>query len=148
MTGVQTCALPISTDYKEKTILLGHDGPFHIRISDQKPILRSMGVYHGKRGAGISVEAKVKAGPITTLGLTCQMDGTFKLLISEGMATDKAIMNIGNTQTQVDFGVHPDVYYDKWFKEAPTHHCAMSVGHNAGLFQKVSDLLGISAVVI
>ena len=138
----------VTTDYKEKTILLGPDGPFHIRISDQKPILRSMGVYHGKRGAGISVEAKVKAGPITTLGLTCQRDGTFKLLISEGMATDKAIMNIGNTQTQVDFGVHPDVYYDKWFKEAPTHHCAMSVGHNAGLFQKVSDFLGIPAVVI
>lgn len=138
----------VTTDYKEKTILLGHDGPFHIQISDRKPILRSMGVYHGKRGSGISVEAKVKAGPITTLGLTQQADGTYKFIISQGMATDKEIMNIGNTQTQVDFGVHPDEYYDKWFREAPTHHCAMSVGHNAKLFQKVADFLGIASVVI
>lgn len=138
----------VTTDYKEKTILLGHDGPFHMAISDQKPILRSVGVYHGKRGSGISVEAKVKAGPITTLGLTQDADGAFKFIISEGMATDKQIMNIGNTQTQVDFGVHPDDYYDKWFQEAPTHHCAMSVGHNANLFAKVAKLLGVAYVIL
>ena len=138
----------VTTDYREGTILLGHDGPFHIAISDRKPILRSVGVYHGKRGAGVSVEAKVTAGPVTTLGLTQQADGSYKFIISQGMATDKRIMNIGNTQTQVDFGVPPDEYYDKWFREAPTHHCAMSVGHNAALFQKVADLLGVKAVVI
>lgn len=138
----------VTTDYQEGTILLGHDGPFHIAISDRKPILRSVGVYHGKRGAGVSVEAKVKAGPITTLGLTQTAEGRYKFIISEGMATDKQIMNIGNTQTQVDFGVSPDEYYDKWFRQAPPHHCAMSVGHNAALFLKVAGLLGIEAVVI
>lgn len=138
----------VVTDYVEGTILLGHDGPFHIDISDQKPLLRSMGVYHGKKGAGISVEAKVKTGPITTLGLTQKADGTYKFIISEGIATDKEIMCIGNTQTQVDFGVHPDDYFDRWFREKPTHHCAMSVGHNKSLFIKVADLLGIDAVVV
>ena len=32
---------------------------------------------------------------------------------------------------------------DKWFALAPTHHCAMSVGHNAALFEKVAKLLGV-----
>src|SRR5699024_7403519 len=50
-------------DYIDGTILLGHDGPFHIDISDTKPILRGMGLYHGKQGSGISVEAKVVEGP-------------------------------------------------------------------------------------
>ena len=58
----------VAMDYNRGTMILGHDGPFHIRISDGKPILRGMGVYHGKRGSGVSVEAHVKPGPVTTLG--------------------------------------------------------------------------------
>lgn len=50
----------VTTDYADGTILLGHDGPFHIAISDGKPILRGMGVYHGKKGSDVSVEAKLK----------------------------------------------------------------------------------------
>ena len=37
---------------------------------------------------------------------------------------------------------------DKWFAEAPTHHFAMSVGHNAGVFKKIADLLEIPQVVL
>ena len=40
-------------------------------------------------------------------------------------------MRIGNTQTPVRFRAHPDAYMTRWFAQAPTHHCAMSVGHNA-----------------
>lgn len=46
-------------------MILGHDGPFHFAISNGKPILRGMGVYHGKRGSGVSVEAKVRPGAVT-----------------------------------------------------------------------------------
>ena len=30
--------------------------------------------------------------------------------------------------------------------EAPTHHFAMSVGHNAAIFRKVADLIGVQFV--
>jgi L-arabinose isomerase len=138
----------VTTDYDDGTILLGHDGPFHVKIADGKPILRAMGVYHGKRGTGVSVEAKVKSGDITNLGLTQTIDGKLKLIISEGVATGGEIMNIGNTQTPVRFDVDPDTYMEKWFKEAPTHHFAMSVGKNASLFIKVAKLLNINYVVL
>src|SRR6185295_7361007 len=36
-------------DFKDNFILMGHDGPGHIAISDTKPILRGLGLYHGKR---------------------------------------------------------------------------------------------------
>ena len=39
-----------------------------------------------------------------------------------------------------------DAYMDEWFRCAPTHHCAMSVGHNAALFEKVAELLGAEFV--
>ncbi|MBH8590451.1 hypothetical protein I8U27_03300 [Paenactinomyces guangxiensis] len=138
----------VVVDYVDQTILLGHDGPFHIAISQGKPILRGMGLYHGKQGTGISVEAKVKTGPVTTLNVTQTGQGKLKLIISQGESTDGEIMRIGNTQTPVKFPVHPDDYMSRWFAESPTHHCAMSIGHNASLFEKVAGVLNIESVTL
>lgn len=138
----------VTTDYLEGTILLGHDGPFHLAIAQGKPLLRGLGVYHGKQGTGVSVEAKVRAGDITNLGCTQMADGKLKLIISEAEATNGRIMTIGNTQTHVRFKKDPDAYMDEWFAQAPTHHFAMSVGHNGRLFEKTAQLLNISSVTI
>jgi L-arabinose isomerase len=138
----------VVVDYIDETILLGHDGPFHIAISEGKPILRGMGLYHGKQGTGVSVEAKVRTGPITTLNVTQTGDGKLKLIISEAESTNGPIMRIGNTQTPVKFRQHPDDYMTDWFAEAPTHHCAMSIGHNASLFQKVGELMQVKTVIL
>lgn len=135
-------------DYVDETILLGHDGPFHIAIAEGKPILRGMGLYHGKQGTGVSVEAKVRTGSVTTLNVTQTGDGKLKLISSEGESTNGPIMQIGNTQTPVKFRLHPDDYMTRWFAEAPTHHCAMSIGHNASLFQKVGDLMQIKHITL
>ena len=138
----------VAVDYVNQTILFGHDGPFHINIADGKPILRGMGVYHGKRGQGVSVEARVIKGPVTTLGITQTNQGSLKLIISEGEAVEYPILTIGNTQTHIKFNVDPDTYMDKWFEQAPTHHFAMSVGHNAELFEKVAYMLNLPFVII
>jgi L-arabinose isomerase len=138
----------VVVDYDDETILLGHDGPFHIAIAQGKPILRGMGLYHGKQGTGVSVEAKVRTGPITTLNVTQTGDGRLKLISSEGESTNGPIMQIGNTQTPVKFREHPDAYMARWFAEAPTHHCAMAVGHNAALFAKVAELLNLPHVTL
>ena len=78
-----------------------------------------MGLYHGKQGTGVSVEAKVGAGPITTLNVTQTGDGKLKLISGEGESTNGPIMQIGNTQTPVKFREHPDAYMARWFAEAP-----------------------------
>ncbi len=136
----------VANDYEVGSILLGHDGPFHIKISDGKPVLRGMGVYHGKLGSGVSVEAQVRAGAVTLLGITQVREGHLRMIISEGEAVKKPILMIGNTQTHVKFATDPDTYMDRWFAYAPTHHLAMSVGHNAALFEKVAALLGMECV--
>lgn len=138
----------IVVDYVDETILLGHDGPFHVAISEGQPILRGMGLYHGKQGTGVSVEAKVRSGAVTTLNLTQTGDGKLKLISSEGESTNGPIMRIGNTQTPIRFRTHPDDYMTAWFAEAPTHHCALSTGHNASLFAKVGDLMKMKHVAL
>lgn len=145
--GGSFCEIVV-TDYIDGTILLGHDGPFHLEIAKGKPILRGMGLYHGKQGTGVSVEAKVRTGDITTLNMTQTGDGKLKMISSEAESTDGTIMTIGNTQTPVKFTKDPDTYMEQWFAEAPTHHFAMSVGHNASLFTKVADLLNLKHVVL
>ncbi len=146
-TGGSFCEIVV-TDYDDGTILLGHDGPFHLDIATGKPTLRGMGLYHGKQGTGVSVEAKVRTGAITTLGCTQTIDGKLKFIISEAESTDGEIMTIGNTQTPVKFNTDPDTYMDAWFAEYPTHHFAMSIGHNADLFAKIGDVLQINHVTL
>lgn len=138
----------VTTDYVNGTILLGHDGPFHLKIADGKPILRGMGIYHGKQGSGVAVEAKVKKGPVTMLGLSQTRDGNLKFIISEGESVAGKTMQIGNTQTPVKFKTDPDSYFERWFEEAPTHHCAMSIGSNVNVFIKTAKLLNIPYVVV
>src|SRR5215213_7409230 len=84
----------VVVDYLNETILLGHDGPFHIAIAEGKPILRGMGLYHGKQGTGVSVEAKVRLGPITTLNVTQTGDGKLKFISSQGESAKGSIMQI------------------------------------------------------
>jgi len=48
-------------------------------------------------------------------------------------------MQIGNTQTPVKFRLPPDDYMARWFAEAPTHHCAMSVGHMPPCSRKLAS---------
>ena len=97
----------VVVDYVDETILLGHDGPFHVAIAQGKPVLRGMGLYHGKQGTGVSVEAKVRVGPITTLNVTQTGDGRLKLISSEAQSTAGPTMRIGNTQTPIRFRAYP-----------------------------------------
>lgn len=145
--GGSFCEIVV-TDYEDGTILLGHDGPFHLEIAKEKPILRGMGLYHGKQGTGVSVEAKVKQGPITTLGLTQLRNGNLKFIVTDAMSTDGTIMTIGNTQTAVKFKQAPDAYMDEWFAQGLTHHFAMAVGHLSASIKKLGAIMQIETVQV
>jgi L-arabinose isomerase len=131
----------VATDFVDQTILMGHDGPFHLGIADSKPILRGLGLYHGKEGRGVSVEAKVRRGHITNLGVTQTRDGRLKMIVNQGISAEGDILHIGNTMTPVRFAKRPAAFMDEWFSLGPTHHFAMSIGQNAEQFKKVAILL-------
>src|SRR3954464_6105148 len=71
-------------DFDEDFVLMGHDGPGHLAIAQEQPVLRSLKLYHGKRGAGLSVELKVRYGAVTIVGCTQTAEGRLKLLVAEG----------------------------------------------------------------
>ncbi len=135
-------------DFREGFVLVGHDGPHHIRIAEGKPVLRSLKKYHGKPGAGASVEFQLRAGPITMLGITQRADGRFKFVIAEGESRRGPIPATGNTNTRGFF--RPDVrtFLRRWFAEGPTHHFALGLGHRAADIKAVGDFLGVESVIV
>ena len=135
-------------DFAEDFILVGHDGPHHLRIADGKPVLRSLSKYHGKPGQGASVEFKIKEGPITMLGITQNASGGFKLVVGEGISKKGPIPPTGNTNTRAFFAPATKEFVKKWVMEGPTHHYALGVGHRADTIQKIAKILGIECVVV
>jgi L-arabinose isomerase len=138
----------VTTDYYKDMLSIGHDGPFHIDITTEKPVLRGLQIYHGKRGSGISVEAAVRPGDVTTFAVVQTVGGKFRFVASEGIAHKAETMYIGNTETHVEFGIPPIEFYNKWFEAAPTHHFALSVGRNISTLRKIAKLLAIEFVEV
>lgn len=135
-------------DFAEDFILVGHDGPHHLKIAEGKPALRSLKKYHGKPGSGASVEFKIKEGPITMLGITQNADGKFKFVIGEGISKAGPIPPTGNTNTRGFFEPTTKEFIKKWVMEGPTHHYALGVGHHAETIQKIGEILGIETVIV
>ncbi len=135
-------------NFLDGVVEMGHDGPAHLAISDTRPLLRGLGVYHGKRGWGVSVEFDVKHGPVTAVGVIQRRDGTFALACAEGGVVGGPLLRIGNTTSRVDFGCDPGDWVDAWSATGISHHWALGVGHLAGELRATADLLGIDLVEV
>jgi L-arabinose isomerase len=135
-------------DFRERFVLMGHDGPAHLAISSRKPVLRGLGLYHGKRGHGVSVEFRVKTGPVTLLAMTQTAEGKLKLLAAEGESIPGPILRIGNTNSRLRFPLGPAAFVDEWCRQGPTHHSALGVGHLRGAIEKVAELMELPLTVV
>jgi L-arabinose isomerase len=58
------------------------------------------------------------------------------------------VLQIGNTNSRLKFASDPATFMDTWCQEAPTHHVALGIGHQATVIQHVARLLGIECVVV
>ena len=135
-------------DFEQDFILVGHDGPHHLNIAAGRPLLRSLLKYHGKPGSGVSVEFKLREGPITMLGVTQKFDGRFKFVIAEGESVRGPIPATGNTNTRGYFKPDARTFFKAWVTEGPTHHFALGVGHHAETLKRIGDALGIKSVIV
>jgi L-arabinose isomerase len=135
-------------DFNEDIVLMGHDGPGHLRIGEGKTKVRPLDVYHGKVGKGLSVEMSVKHGPVTLLSVVEYADGSLKLLIAEGESVPGPILEIGNTNSRYRFEIGASAFIEKWNAQGPAHHCAVGVGHIASKLRKLAHLLDMEVVQV
>ena len=109
---------------------------------------RGLSLYHGKFGQGVSVEFKVKNGPVTIAGLTTGTDGRFKFILAEGESVPGPIPATGNTNTRCRFKPDMPTFIERWSEAGPTHHFALGIGKQISTLQKVARLFGLETVVV
>ena len=134
-------------DYKDDVIQLGHDGPAHHIMSEEKVSLVPLPVYHGKPGKGLSIQMSVKNGPVTLLSVVEGTEG-ISLLVAEGESVPGPILNIGNVNSRYKFNITAKEFIKKWSMTGPSHHCSIGSGHVANILNKYAHLLDIPINII
>ena len=135
-------------DFKDDVVLMGHDGPGHLKIAEGKIKVKPLQVYHGKVGSGLSVEMAVKHGPVTLLSVVETGDGKLLLLVAEGASVPGPILEIGNTNSRYKFSIGARKFVNDWNHHGPAHHCAVGVGHIASSIKKLGSLLEMETIIV
>ena len=135
-------------DFTDDVVLMGHDGPGHVRMAAGKTKVKPLGVYHGKVGAGLSVELSVQPGPVTLLSVVEDGRSGLFLLVAEGESVSGPILEIGNTNSRYRFPTGARQFVTAWNSHGPAHHCAVGVGHIASKIKKLGNLLQIETIQV
>ena len=130
-------------DSTEDLVLIGHDGPHNLAISDAAPILRKLKKFHGKPGAGVSVEFKLKTGPVTLLSCSVDENGRMHLISARGESVPGAIPQTGNTNTRCRFDRPVTEFIEGWCDAAPTHHLALGIGDHTAEIRLFARMMGL-----
>lgn len=130
-------------DFPADVVLMGHDGPAHVAIGQGRTKVRPLQVYHGKVGRGVSVEMTVRHGAVTLLSVVEREGGKLGLLVAEGESVPGPILEIGNTNSRYRFPCGARAFVERWNEHGPAHHCAVGVGHVAGVLRKAGALWGL-----
>ncbi|MHC4083720.1 MAG: L-arabinose isomerase family protein [Planctomycetota bacterium] len=134
-------------DYDEEFLLMGHDGPSNINMSDGKPRLQHLDVQHGKTGHGLGIDFEVVKGTATLLNLS-QFDAgnTFKLVYSVGEIVPGEILNIGNPNCRIKIDQPIHEFFDKWCQQGPAHHIALGTGDHSKAIETFAEAMNFKTV--
>ena len=130
-------------DVTDDVVLIGHDGPHNLSVSDGRPILRKLKKFHGKSGAGVSVEFKLKTGPVSLLSCSVAKDGRLRLIFSRGESMAGDIPQTGNTNTKCRMTMPVTDWIEQWCDAAPTHHLALGIGDREKEIETFARMIGV-----
>ncbi|MDO5109377.1 MAG: hypothetical protein Q4D59_05520 [Erysipelotrichaceae bacterium] len=137
-----------SIDFNEDICIIGHSGSGDADISEKKPTMKIVDVFHGKTGGGYLTQFYPPAGPVTYLGITQDRDGHFKFVVAEGVNEEGPIFEFGDTNMRTRFTCGARDFVNRWSEAGPTHHMAAAVGRHIDTLVKVAKIFNVPIDII
>lgn len=137
-----------SIDFKDDVCIIGHSGSGDADISEEKPTMKIVPVFHGKTGGGYLTQFYPYKGPVTYLAITQDSDGHFKFVVAEGINEEGPIFRFGDTNMRTRFTCGAKEFVTRWSLAGPTHHMAAGKGRHIDTLVKVAMLFNIPIEII
>ncbi|MBQ4046521.1 MAG: arabinose isomerase [Lachnospiraceae bacterium] len=137
-----------SIDFNEDICIIGHSGSGDADISERKPTMKIVPVFHGKTGGGYLTQFYPHLGPVTYLGITQDKDGRFKFVVAEGVNEAGPIFTFGDTNMRTRFTCGAREFCNKWSEAGPTHHMAAASGRHIDTILKVAKIFDVPVDIV
>lgn len=137
-----------SIDFNEDICIIGHSGSGDADISEKKPTMKIVPVFHGKTGGGYLTQFYPPAGPVTYLAVTQDKNGRFKFVAAEGINEEGPIFTFGDTNMRTRFSCGAREFCNRWSEAGPTHHMAAAVGHHINTILKVAKIFNMDVDIV
>ena len=137
-----------SIDFNEDICIIGHSGSGDADISDKKPTMKIVTVFHGKTGGGYLTQFYPYTGPVTYLAITQDADVHFKFVVAEGVNEEGPILSFGDTNMRTRFTCGAREFVNRWSEAGPTHHMAAATGRHIDTILKVAKIFNIPVDIV
>ena len=137
-----------SIDFNEDICIIGHSGSGDAAISEKKPTMKIVDVFHGKTGGGYLTQFYPPAGEVTYLGITQDRDGHFKFVVAEGVNEEGPIFTFGDTNMRTRFSCGAREFCNRWSEAGPTPHMAAANGRHIDTILKVAKIFNVPVDII
>ena len=137
-----------SIDFDEDICIIGHSGSGDADISEKKPTIKIVPLFHGKTGGGYPTQFYPRLGPVTYLGITQDKDGHFKLVVAEGINEPGPIFTFGDTNMRTRFTCGAREFCNRWSETSPIHHMAAATGRHIDTILKAAKIFNVPVDII
>ena len=148
ISGTGQLAEMYSIDFNDDIAIIGHSGSGDADISDKKPTMKIVKVFHGKTGGGYLTQFYPYTGPVTYLAITQDGDGHFKFVAAEGVNEEGKILSFGDTNMRTRFTCGAREFVTRWSECGPTHHFAAATGRHIDTILKVAKIFNVPVEVV
>lgn len=143
ISGTGQLAEMYSIDFNDDIAIIGHSGSGDADISDKKPTMKIVEVFHGKSGGGYLTQFYPYTGPVTYLAITQDGNGNFKFIAAEGVNEEGEILSFGDTNMRTRFTCGAREFVNRWSELGPTHHFAAATGRHIDTILKVAKIFNV-----